>query len=980
MGKLREKIRSSGTGNKVQSVAGDPAALLEKVLSGSSQEAVVGALISRLQFTDYSIADLIRDAAELKQKLTSSEMPLEGVLDSWTTLDRAIGRCLMRTSLSYERFIENTLHAFCEFDRGGTITYANAKMLADIPDCIGMELASLFGKIANEVYTASAKADQPQLYEFELKTAVGHHPVLVEFGRIDETVDGNGYALLVDMSQLVDAERKAIEAAPLGMVKVDAQQRILYANRKVLDLIGQGFNEVIGSDIRRFVTDQRSSEEVSRQIAQRRKGHGGQYKILMTPHSGASVKVLVTSIPSFDGAGAVVGALITIQPIDHHIGRQEIAELVASEDQFAILFSKLLEIVQRFVPFDRAELRIYTAGVEYSRPICCYPNDRDSNFARWFLIPKEFRGWWNRHETWIDDISEYLAASEPGATVMKHPDTQHILKQGLRAMVGIPLFKEEKVNGALVLWSKQKGKYDVETKRSLERLALDQALHSVLNAYDRAERAFVLRLINDISTSADHKQLAKTVVNGLVGFYGFQYASIFKVNALRGHFTLLAQKTAKDSDFDVPEDFQWPLDDGLLGFAYARKAHAVLNDPDDSSEEAKRFKTIEPRKTKSELCVPILLRDRVLWMLNLEDGRTNAFTKPEVETIRDIVAQMLPTIDHLFQRLMLAEVLDRFPRGAVVMDVIGKILECSAEALLMFEQDSVLNDSLALFLEQPDILEKLRHPGTAPFSAVVRGAKGARTSVLLSSFTLSEEYDHIVVVMESADDLQWRRDFEPLRASLAEVAAQVRVPLSLVSTFVQELQRSVSDTERTELIQKAARQLSRIELTYDRVMASHDLNRLSSERPIEVNLHEILKLILDDLPKVSARPVRLRSKSASPVVFADAHRVHFALASMLAYLLRCRSSTAPITIKLRDVNGSIEVAMVATVRPLAEREALRQLVESARSQIALGEDVLERIAEQYGGSFERKDLPDGDVRLCFRLPLRQQAEAAIGEG
>jgi PAS domain S-box-containing protein len=977
MGKLSAKVRSS-IGNEVQDVAGDPAALLEKILSGRGQQAVVGALVSRLQFTNYSIADLIRDAADLKQKLTSSEMTSDGVLDGWARIDRAIGRCLMRTSLSYERFIENTLHAFCEFDRNGTIIYANAKLLADVPGCIGKEFASLFGKMADEVRAVFANAEQRRLYEFELPMAAGRRPVLVEFGRIDESGDGNGYALLVDMSQLADAEQKAIEAAPLGMVKVDAKQRILYANRKALDLFGQGFGEVIGSDVRRFATDQRSSKEIARQIAERCKGHGGQYKILMTPRSGASVNLLVTSIPSFDATGAVVGALVTLQPIDHQIGRQEIAELVASEDQFAILFTKLLEIVRRFVPFDRAEVRIYT-GAEYSRPICCYPNDRDSNFTRWFLIPKEFRGWWNRHDPWIDDISEYLSASSPGEAVMKHPDTQYILKQGLHAMFGIPLFKEKKVVGALVLWSKQKGIYGVKTKENLEGLALDQALHSVLNAYDRAERAFILRLITDISTSADHKQLAETVVKGLVAFYGFQYASIFKVNALRGYFTLLAQ-TTKDSDFDVPEDFRWPLDDGLLGFAYARKAHAVLNDLNDNSEEAKRFRTIGPRKTKSELCVPILLRDRVLWMLNLEDARTNAFTKPEVEAIHAIVRQMLPTIDHLFQRLVLAQVLERFPRGAVVMDLNGKILECSAEALLMFEQDSVLNDNLAQFLEQPDNLKKLQAPSTAPFSTVVKGAKGTRTSVLLSSFTLSEEYDHVVVVMESDEDLQWRRDFEPLRASLAEAAAQARVPLSLVSTFVQELQHSVSDAERTELVKKAARQLSRIELTYDRVMASDDLNRLSSEKPIAINLHEMLNLILADLPKVSTRPVRLlHSRSVAPVVFADPHRVHFALASMLAYLLRCRSSTAPITITLRDVSGGIQVAMVATVRRLAEGEVLRQLVESAREQIALGEDVLKRIAEQYGGSFERKDLPDGGVRLCIRLPLSQQADAAVEE-
>ena len=107
--------------------------------------------------------------------------------------------------------------------------------------------------------------------------------------------------------------------------------------------------------------------------------------------------------------------------------------------------------------------------------------------------------------------------------------------------------------------------------------------------------------------------------------------------------------------------------------------------------------------------------------------------------------------------------------------------------------------------------------------ATVVGARGKETPVLLSTFTLPEEYDHVVVVMQDVSELQWKADFELFRAALAETAAQVRVPVSLLSSFVQQIGKKVEDEKLRDLTRKAMRQLGRIELTYDRVLASYDM-------------------------------------------------------------------------------------------------------------------------------------------------------------
>jgi hypothetical protein len=49
--------------------------------------------------------------------------------------------------------------------------------------------------------------------------------------------------------------------------------------------------------------------------------------------------------------------------------------------------------------------------------------------------------------------------------------------------------------------------------------------------------------------------------------------------------------------------------------------------------------------------------------------------------------------------------------------------------------------------------------------------------------------------------------------------------------------------------------------------------------------------------------------------------------------------------------------------------ALEELVEATRTEIALGERVLKKIAGEYGGRLERQRLKDSQEKLSLRLKL-----------
>src|SRR5262249_9304310 len=161
-------------------------------------------------------------------------------------------------------------------------------------------------------------------------------------------------------------------------------------------------------------------------------------------------------------------------------------------------------------------------------------------------------------------------------------------------------------------------------RQMLERLNLDQSLLAVFRALERAESEFVSNLKRKIASSEDHHQLARTVVDQLARFYQFQNVSIFKVNALRGHVRLLAQALGPEGGTPMPEGYTQAIERGLLGRSYRRGEPVILKAVGDGSEEAEEYVTVAP-EIRSELCIPIRLFKRVLWILNLEDRHTDAF-------------------------------------------------------------------------------------------------------------------------------------------------------------------------------------------------------------------------------------------------------------------------------------------------------------------------------------------------------------------
>jgi len=950
----------------------EPKLLLQAALTGKDQARVVKELVTCLYRNDYSVDDLLRDAAGVKQIAAKSATSAKELVRHWSLVDRAMSASIARVSTGYERFIEGTLHGFCEFDARATIVHANGKMLELIPDCVGRDIFGYFGDASRQIQR-DLTAGKRRLYDLELSVDARRHPVLAEFGKIADRGHGGGFAFLIDMRAALEAEERALEAAPFGMLKVDADHRVLYANSHLLGILGLPADQFVGKDSREFLQDPNSYDEATRQFAERRKGRGGEYELSWAkPGGGPATRLRVMSYPSYDKSGRFSGMLASVVSIDHELARNEIAEIVAAETDYRVVFERMLEVIKRLIPFDWADLSLYTPERDFVRSICRAPKDDPDYEVRWFAMPPSLRGWIDQPHPIMADMEAELEANPEGKKLLEtDPTMQRALAEGRRAVVAFPLRAGGRIIGALSLQSRNAGQYDASAIATLEKLAVDQALRAIFKGREQSEQAFVGDLLRGISVATSMEKLADVIVTGIVKFYEFQNVSIFKVNELRGYFSLVAQCLGPHAGTAIPKDYTQPLNKGVLGLAYGSKAYVNLGDRHDGSKEAMAFEEVS-KETVSELCIPIKLRDRVMWILNLDDRVRNAFSKPEIDLLQSIVDQISASVDHIFQGLVLCEVLRVFPEAVVITSKNGTILGGNEKAQELFAFDKPLKGSpLSAFLSRADLKPALSEEHVPAWTTRVTGQDGRKTPILLSKFLIPEEYDHVILVLKDTTELQWMTNLQVLKAALADATSQVRVPLSLVSTFVQKIARKAheGDQEILDLAKKTISQLGRIELTYDRVFASYEGNELPREQKVAVDIDQVVDHILAELPEADQATIGWNKGAGAGSVVADPCRLLFALESMLTYLLRSRASSGQITVAASPADkDAIRIVMTGPVDPIKPNGALEEMIEATRNDIALGERLLSRIAGECGGTFARRRV-NGSEELSLQLSL-----------
>src|ERR1700689_957581 len=214
----------------------------------------------------------------------------------------------------------------------------------------------------------------------------------------------------------------------------------------------------------------------------------------------------------------------------------------------------------------------------------------------------------------------------------------------VRSELAVPLTTKNRVIGVIDLEARDPGYFNEEHKRLLTLIASRMAA-GIENAqlYTRTTRqAKILLLLNEIARELTSilnlDELPGRIAELLRRLIDFQMFSILLLDSagekLQHRFSLRFNENVHLKD-DIP------LGRGLVGHA-AETRHAVLV-PDVSKDP--RYIEGNP-ETRSELAVPLIYKDKVIGVLDLEHTRRGFFTDDHRRTMMTLAAQVAIAIEN----------------------------------------------------------------------------------------------------------------------------------------------------------------------------------------------------------------------------------------------------------------------------------------------------------------------------------------------
>jgi sigma-B regulation protein RsbU (phosphoserine phosphatase) len=221
----------------------------------------------------------------------------------------------------------------------------------------------------------------------------------------------------------------------------------------------------------------------------------------------------------------------------------------------------------------------------------------------------------------------------------------------VRSELAVPLIIKNRVIGVIDIEAPQPGYFKEEHSRLLTLIASRIAV-SIENArlYSRVVRqASTLSLLNDISRDLTSilnlDQLLKRVGDLLLKIIDYQMFSILLLDDSKQKLVHRFSLRFKEN-IQIKHDI--PMGRGLVGAAVELKK--VVLAPDVSKDP--RYIKLNP-ETRSELCVPLIYKDEVIGVLDLEHTRRGYFNDEHVRTMSTLAAQIAIAIENarLYERL-----------------------------------------------------------------------------------------------------------------------------------------------------------------------------------------------------------------------------------------------------------------------------------------------------------------------------------------
>ncbi|MBZ8140909.1 histidine kinase [Rubrivivax gelatinosus] len=698
----------------------------------------------------------------------------------------------------------------------------------------------------------------------------------------------------------------ALDDLPQGVIRLDLDGRMRYLNRSAVVLAGPG--AVLGTRLLDLPFDTTSVQRLKAELGRRHETQrGSEYPLtLMRPDLGAGVRVFlkVSAVPDYDTEGRLAGSVGFIDDQTMERANLGIHEAIGAAGDCDRLLAALADRLGEVMQFDALMVSLISADRAAVRLLYSRPDWRPSAAWGWWPMPEMVRADLDTlTAARVDGIAE-LFAREPYATIAAgDAATREFLAQGWRQMLRRPVMRDDALAAIVTLLRHDDRPFGPRDVEHAVHLPIGEAVGMALALDHQRALEFELELIGRMAQAAESlTEVACVLVDGLRRSRGWEHVSLFRVDHDDGQVVLVQQSALPAAA--LPEGFRQPIANGVLG-EVARSGQALrLADVRTSTLYA-----CGVAGTVSEMCLPVPGQP-VRWIVNLESTQNNAFAAEEQRSIERMLGIAGLILDRTWALEFNTAMLEAVADAVIQTSARGEIqaVNPACEALLGMDREQLRGQRLAALIsapgsepDPPGYAERLvAMPRLLSSEVELLAPDGRHLPVLLSGASLPAQIGGKVYV---ASDLRFRREaqrMDTLRHVYAQLANEIRVPLSLASSFLRG--HGSDPAHAADAVDKALRQLVRADLSLERVL------RLAAtpedgELPLRVlSLEQLAMHLGEDLPQSHQALVRVAVDGGTPPVWAAPPELAFCASSLLAFLLRMRAQRDLVLVRV-DAGG-----------------------------------------------------------------------------
>lgn len=519
----------------------------------------------------------------------------------------------------------------------------------------------------------------------------------------------------------------------------------------------------------------------------------------------------------------------------------------------------------------------------------------------------------------------------------------------------------------------------------------------------KIQKSLQLERINSIchhlDTIMDNQVLYSRVVDVIHEKLGYNHVALYLVDSKTN--TIVLSSLAGIYKDIVPPQQRLKIDQGIVGYVVQSGKTVLSNDVSSNSHFYNAPPNISP--TKSELCVPIRIKDKIIGVINIESTEIMNFTEDDLNSLEVLANRIGIAIQNsqLYNKLKkntqrLYDIVSSMGQGIILVNK-----ECQIEWINETCEKWVKNGSGVIGEKCYRIFGKQVYCEECPVQKVIKTGRIFRHTIVsdkgryysVTSAPVRDDEGNVKQILEVLDDItqninlrkklgKTKDKLEKLKylAVIGEltssIAHEIRNPLNAISTSISALQCNldVEDDDRKlmDIVTKETKRLDHIISLYLNYSRTHKMKLAPHD--IHETIDEVVLLLNMDKNVAENIRIKVKIEDQIPKLIFDRDSIKQVLWNILINSVQSINSKGVIEIVVKRNQDSVSMIIKDNGKGIPKRhinQVFKQFYTSKSKGTGLGLSIVKRIIDQHEWSIKVESKLKVGTRFMIEAPLRK---------